>query len=456
MSNSVQRGAVPPKEDPELVRLRQEVADLQAQLAAQPEGQAPAGTTPVAPGGRTGWWRPVVVTVLIVIAALIAPASVVASWARDVVGDTDRYVQTVAPLASDPAVQKAAANRITTEIFNRIDVQAVTQDAVDALSAQGLPPRVTQSLSALSGPLADGVRSFVSTQVTKVIQSDAFKEAWVSANRVAHTQLVAVLTGEGTDQVTVSGDTVSVNLAAVINGVKEQLVAAGFGLAERIPTVNASFTILQSADLVKAQAAFSLLNNLAVWLPVIGVLLLALAIYLARNRRRALVAGALAVALSMLLLGAGLNIFRAVYLNHVSEAQLSVDAAAAIYDQLVEFIRLSLRAVLVIALAIAIGAWVSGPSGVAIRRGTSSAIAWVRGGAENAGLNTGPVGAWFFRWKTQLRAGIIAVAALVYVLQAHPTGSSALTVVIVAAVALLIVELLARPPATTEVSAPAA
>jgi LPXTG-motif cell wall-anchored protein len=447
---------VPPKEDPELVRLRQEVADLRAQLAAQPAGQTPAGGAPVAPGGRTGWWRPVVVTVLIVIAALIAPASVVAAWARDEIANTDRYVETVTPLASDPAVQSAIANRITTEIFNRIDVQAITQDAVDALSAQGLPPRVSQSLTALSGPIADGVRSFVSTQVTKLVESDAFEQAWVAANRAAHAQLVGVLTGEGTDAVSVNGDTVSLNLAALIDTVKQRLTAQGFGLAERIPTVNASFTIMQSSDIVKAQTAFRLLNDLAVWLPVIGILLLALAIYLARNRRRALVASALAVALSMLLLGAGLNIFRAVYLNHVSEAQLSVDAAAAIYDQLVEFIRTNLRAVLVIALAIAVGAWVSGPGGVAIRRGTSKAIAWVRGGAENAGLDTGPVGAWVYRWKTQLRAAIVGVAALVYVLQSHPTGSSALTVVIIAAVALLIVELLARPPATTEVTAPAA
>lgn len=453
MSSTNQQSTVPPPEDPELASLRQEVVALRAELARRPADDAPGDGLPPERTAREGWWRPVVVTVLIVIAALLAPLSVVAAWARDEVADTDRYVQTVAPLATDPAIQRAMVDRITTEIFNRIDVQGITQDAVSALSSQGLPPRVSQGLNALSGPLASGVRSFVQDQVTKLVQSDVFAQAWVAANRVAHTQLVAVLTGEGTDKVTVQGDTVSVNLAAVINAVKQALVQRGFTLAAQIPEVNASFTIFQSADLVKAQSAFRLLNNLALWLPVIGLLLLALAIYLARNRRRALVGAAFAVAASMLLLGAALNIFRAVYLNAIDPSVLPSDAAAAIYDQLVGFIRLNLRAVLVVSLAIGIGAWVSGPAGLPIRRGTSNAIGWVRGGAEHAGLDTGPVGAWVYRWKTVLRAAVIGLAAIVYVLQEHPTGGSALTVIIVAAIGLLIVELLARPPATTELAA---
>ena len=39
--------------------------------------------------------------------ALLAPLSIVASWAHDEISDTDRYVETVTPLASNPAVQKA-------------------------------------------------------------------------------------------------------------------------------------------------------------------------------------------------------------------------------------------------------------------------------------------------------------------------------------------------------------
>ncbi len=129
--------------------------------------------------------------------------------------------------------------------------------------------------------------------------------------------MVAVLSGEGTDTVNVTGDTVSVNLAAVIDVVKKRLVDAGFTLANRIPTVNAQFTIFQSADLAKAQTVYRLLDSLARWLPVLALLLLALAVYVARRRRQTLIWSAVAVAASMLVLGAALNIFRPVYLDAI-------------------------------------------------------------------------------------------------------------------------------------------
>src|SRR6201995_3011376 len=89
-------------------RRRAENERLRQELAGKLEGDG-GGTPPTAPKDRSGWWRPVVATVLLVLVGLLAPMSVLATWAHDEVGDTDRYVQTVAPLASDPAVQNAIA-----------------------------------------------------------------------------------------------------------------------------------------------------------------------------------------------------------------------------------------------------------------------------------------------------------------------------------------------------------
>jgi hypothetical protein len=430
----------------EVVRLRTEVAEMRSQLAAaQKAGYAtPAGP---ASAGRTGGWRPWVAGFLIAVGALLAPLSIVAMWAHDEVADTDRYVASVAPLASDPAVQDAVVDRITTEIFNRLDVVEVTQEAVDALAAQGLPPRVADNLGALATPLANGLRNFVTERVRDIITSPTFEQAWVAANREAHTQLVAVLTGEGTDTVDVSGGTVSVNLAAVIETVKTELQEAGFALAARIPEVNAQFTIFESADLAKAQTGFDILERLARGLPVIGLLLLAVAVYVARNRRRALMAAGLAVAGSMVLLGGTLNVFRPLYLDAIPSDQLPRDAAATIYDTLVSFIRLNLRAVLVVSLAVAAGAWLTGASSaaVAVRRGIAGGMSAVRGGGERAGLNTGRVGVFAYTYRTALRSAVIGIGILVYVQAAHPTGGWTLKILVFVVAALLLVELVARP-----------
>jgi hypothetical protein len=433
----------PGSEDTTVIIDEQELARLRAQVAELESRVGPAGS-----GRRTGWWRPWVAGVLITIGALLAPLSIVAAWAHDEVSNTDRYVATVAPLGSDPAVQNAIINRITTEIFARLDVKAVTNEAVDALAAQGLPPRVADSLRALSTPLANGVRSFVTERVTRIIKSPEFADAWVAANREAHTQLVAVLTGEGTDTVNVTGNTVSLNLAVLIDTVKAQLVAAGFELADRIPEVNAQFTIFESADLAKAQNGFSLLEKVARVLPFIALLLLGLAVFVARSRRRALVAAGLAVAGSMLLLGATLNIFRPIYLDAIPADQLPHDAAGSIYDTLVHFIRLNLRAVLVVFLAIAAGAWVSGPgpAAVGVRRGVAGVMSFIRGGGERVGVSTGPVGVFAYTYRTALRAVVIGIALVVYVQAAHPTGIWTVKILGITVAILLLLELIARPP----------
>ena len=137
-------------------------------------------------------------------------------------------------------------------------------------------------------------------------------------------------------------------------------------------------------------------------------------------------------------------------------ADLDSGAAASIYDQLVGFIRLNLRAVLVVSLAVAAGAWLSGPStsAVAVRRGITGGLGAVRGGGERVGLRTGPVGVFVYRYRTLLRVLVIAIAALVYIQAAHPTGGWTLGILAYTVIALLVVELLARPPDAAEAPAP--
>ena len=104
---------------------------------------------------------------------VLSPLAVVARWAHDEISDTDRYVETVAPLASDPAAQNAVTNRITAEILSRLQIQAVTEQAVDALVSRGLPPLAATSLQALGTPLSDAVENFIREQAQYIQQERA-------------------------------------------------------------------------------------------------------------------------------------------------------------------------------------------------------------------------------------------------------------------------------------------
>jgi hypothetical protein len=427
------------EEQSELERLRAEVSSLRAQLRQ-------AGT-PSAPERRQRW-RTIVAALLIVVACVLAPLGVVAIWARNQVTNTDRYVATVAPLAQDPAIQQAITDKITAQVFTYLDVRGLTTQAVQALTSRGnLPPQVADQLQALAGPIANGVESFTRSQVARIVQSQAFADAWVQANRLAHDELVKALTGEGGGAVTVTGDSVSVNLAAFIQTVKQQLVAAGFSLAARIPEVNASFTVFQSADIARVRSGFNLLNTLGTWLPVLVLVLLVLGVYVAKDHRRALVGAALGVAAGMLLLALGLAVFRSLYLDGVPASVLPHDAAAILYDTIVRFLRAGLRTILVLALVVAAGAFLTGQSVTAVRsrQSLARAIGWLQGSAEHAGLRTGPVGTWVGAHKRALRIGAVVLAALALVFWSRPTGKVVIGLALALLVALAIIEFLGRP-----------
>jgi hypothetical protein len=432
------------EERAELERLRAEVATLRSQVQRD---TGPAGRSP--PARRTGRqrWRTMVASVCIVVACVLAPLSVVAVWTRNQVTNTDRYVATVSPLARDPAIQAAIADQITAQVFRYLDIQGLTTQAVEALAGRGLPPELATQLEALAVPIANGVQSFTRSQVGQVVASDAFADAWVQANRVAHAELVAALTGEGGGAITVENDTVSLNLAAFIQVVKQRLVDAGFSVAARIPEVNASFVLFQSADVTRARSAFNLLNTLGIWLPIIALVLLAIGVYVAKDHRRSLVVAALGVAVGMVVLALGLAVFRSIYLDAVPASVLPHDAAAVLYDTIVRFLRLGLRTILVLALVVAGGAFLSGQSVTAVRtrQGLTGAIGWLQGSAEHAGLRTGPVGTWVGANKRTLRITAVAAAALALVFWGRPTGKVVLGLTLALLVALALIEFLGRP-----------
>jgi hypothetical protein len=429
----------------ELERLRVQVAQLQA-------GVSPVDGDPARPAATTRrrrtWPRTLVGFVLIGLAALLAPLSVVAVWARSQVSDTERYVQTMTPLASDPAVQAAVTTQITNVIFQYLDVRGLTEQAVDAISSSGrLPPATTSRLDSLVGPITDGVRNFTQSQVAKVVQSQAFADAWVAANRTAHVSLVNALTGDTSGPVTVQGDTVSVQLATLINTVKQQLVSQGFSLAERIPAVNAQFTIFQSADIPKIQRGYRLLNTLGYWLPFIVLGLGVIGIYVVPHHRRAAIVAGLALAGAMLLVAILLALARHRYLDAVPPEQLPPDAAATLFDTVVRFLRENLRAIALIGFAVAAGAFLTGPSvtATAVRRGSTWLAVETRKGLSQLGLHMPAVSNWVSLRASVIRAVAVAVGVVVLIIPAYLTPAFVGWVVLGLLVVLFVLAVLAAP-----------
>ncbi|MFE3032281.1 hypothetical protein ACFXKY_11565 [Streptomyces canus] len=396
---------------------------------------------------------------LILLAALLAMLSVIAVWANSIVQDTDRYVATVGPLASDPDVQKAATNRITAAVLAQVDVDALVKQLTDAASAKGVPPKAAKLIGNLDGPIESGLKQLVSGTVERVVTSSAFKTVWVNGNRRAHGALDKALTGQSDGTVKVQNNQVVIDLGPIVAEVKDQLVAAGFTPAAKIPAVHTNFVVFASKDVGKIRSYVRVLEILGGWLPVIALLIAAAGVYVAFNRRHALIGAALAVFVAMLVLGIGLTVFRDVYLNHLPSG-VSEAAAGSVYDALVRFLRAGIRALAAVALFTAIGAFLSGPSKIALvtRTACRKSIGALRDVTTSAGLRLGAVGRFVHRFKRWIGVVILVVAAIVLFTWTYPTTAVVVWTAVITLVAFAIREFLdyddSTPSSTTPSSTP--
>jgi hypothetical protein len=351
------------------------------------------------------WWRTALSALLVTLAAVLAPLSAVAVWVADEMGDTGRYVATVAPLARDPDVRAAVTDRVTDAAMAKIDLGSLL-----AKAAPSDRPRLEQAL-------------------------------WEQLNRQAHTAFTGALTGRDDTAVRVRGDAVVLDLEPVVAQVKERLLGRGLAAASVIPEVRTEYTLVRSKDVQRAQTTFRLLQIAGNWLPVVTVVAAAAGVLLAAHRRRVLVAAALGTAAGLAVLGIGLSVFRIVYLDHLPVGTNEA-AAGAVYDQLTRFLRVTVRVVTVLGVLVALGAWLSGAGRWAtrVRRAWETGIGAVRQAVGPA--TTGPVGPWVHRHRYALRWAVVGGAGLAVLLWSGPTGQVVLWIALAALGVLAVVEFL--------------
>lgn len=423
--------------------------ELLARIAALERENERLRADPEPPRARARRGRAAAAVVLLVVGALLVPVAVTAAWARGLVTDTDRFVATVGPLAEDPALRQAAADRVTAAVVEGVDLEARVAELADALAALDLPPAAARVLTSLEAPLVDAATGAVRSTATRVVESDAFDEAWDRAARAAHAQLTATLRGDPEALATLGpGGTLSIDLSDVVDVVRERLVARGFTLVERLPDVPVSVPLLTNADLVGLQRAYRLVDVLGAWLPWLTLGLLAAGAVLVRDRARGVVVAGSVLAAGALALGVALTIGRSVYVDGLPPGVLRPDAALAVYDQVVAALRVASRAALALGAVAVVAGVLAGRS----RSGTAVRGAAARLGAlgRARGVDTGPVGRWLDRYRRPLRVVVVLAGVVVLVTADQLTPAVVGAVAVGVIVVLALVEALAAAARSPE------
>jgi len=386
--------------------------------------------------------------VLVVLASLLLPVSVISVWAINTLTNTDKYVTTMAPLATNQVIVERLAQKTTDELFS----SHVVENKVTA----ALPTRA----KSLVQPLVTQLHSYVYQLALKVFESPKFSQLWNGLNRRSHQAVIDVLTGKQsplTEKLEVGGAIV-LNVSPAINNVIEKADAHGIPYFNPLKSILGSGKSLTVTILSKNQVSeFSGLFNLVVklkWaIPIIALVLGILAVVLALERRKTLLRWAIGVALMTLLLLGVIALGRNIFLNKAADKSASgQQVAAAVWDIMLRYLKTDLRWTLLIAVLVALGCWLAGParSAVTVRRGVARAWHWL--GDQTKALQSGTsqraaesdrvrrTGAWIGEHANGLRILGVVVAALFLIFGGNLTGWSLLVILLVLVVYLGLVQ----------------
>ena len=326
-----------------------------------------SGAKPVA-GRVHRFWVPA----LLVLATVIGIAATFAIWVNRQALSTPNWASTSGKILEDKQVQTALSAYLVNELFTNVNVAADLQKVLPA------------PLQPVAGPAAAGLQQLAGQLVPRVLATPVVQAAWVQANIAAHKELLRVLAGGGPVASTQSG-VVSLNLHALVTqlaatvGLSSQAAAlqsklqgstgatvravAQQKLGVTLPPASGQFVILRSKWLKFAQDVANAVKGLAIVLPALGILLFALAVYLARGRRRRTLR---TTGWCFVLIGVALLLIRRVagdaVVNGLVRVPSNKPAAHQVWNIGTSLLRDIAVAMIVYGLVIIASAWLAGPT----------------------------------------------------------------------------------------------
>jgi hypothetical protein len=436
----------------ELARLRAEVQVLHERLDTR--ARRAAWTTTV---------RRALAAVAVVVAAFAAVSTLVGVWTARTTFNTDRWVQTVAPLPDDPKVTAAMSQYATSQLFAALDVEDRLKEA--------LPPRAAFA----AGPVAGQLQTYVRQAVDGVLHSDRFQAVWLELNRQAHAQLVAILRARS-DVVAAGQDRVTIDLLPLINQVLRELesslptlfghrldlpdldsgaiptnlrllVQSALGIS--LPANFAQFTVYDAGRLRALQDSVVQLKRSLIALIALTVVALGAALWLSTDRRRTVLQLGVWLIVAVLTMTVVLRAVRRDVLAQLPAGTYR-DGASAAFTTVFAGLRERGWQLLWLGALLAVVGYLVGPGRlpVLLRRSLRRAARHIADGTHRLRHSGGGrrVAGWTGRHIDVLRIAGVAVAALVTIwLSTWDALAVVVVVLLLYQIGLAIVARAARP-----------
>ena len=212
--------------------------------------------------------------ILAVLGVLFTVLSLLAGYIRFQGLDTDTVTETAGLLIEDKEVRDQVAASLVDALYANIDVAAALEER--------LPP----DQKGLAGPVAAGLREFSDRAATRMLERPRVQALWVNTVTQAHTQLINVL-DDDVGRLSTEDGAVVLDLQPLVIQLGERVAVVG-DVAEQLGPDAGKVEIMEAEQLETAQDLTQILKFLGSWLWLLPIALWALALWLARDRRRSI------------------------------------------------------------------------------------------------------------------------------------------------------------------------
>jgi hypothetical protein len=222
--------------------------------------------------------RGVLVWGLLILATVVLFVSSLTVWSKRQLLDSDAWKNSSSQLLANDDVRGAVAQTLVDRLFERDDIVAQLRTRLPE-QAQGAAPVIAATLESAAVRAAD-----------RLLQTPRAQTLWQNINKRAHAGVVKVLEGKDLGKngnISTANGNVTLDLRPLITGLATRLGVEDRLKANADPNAG-QVVILKSSQLETAQTAVKLLKALSSLLLIAVFALYALAIYLARGRRRML------------------------------------------------------------------------------------------------------------------------------------------------------------------------
>jgi hypothetical protein len=356
------------------------------------------GANGSAPRRERRWLVRLIIWVTTVLAVIV----IFAVWANRQLLDPTNWANTSTKLLQNEKIRAATSNYLVNQLYANVNV------------SEELKSRLPTQLKPLAAPVAGALQNVAVTASERALANARVQEVWRKANHAADETFIAIVNGKGA--VATNGGVVTLDLASVVNN-----IAGHLGLPEvgsKLPASVAHVTILKSNELKAVQDGVKALKGLDLLLTILVPVLYALAIFLARERRRrTLMTVGIAIVFAGLLVFAARAILVHAATNSLVKVEANKPAGEAVLKIATGMLSEIAGAFVIVGVPLIAAAWFAGPARIAVK--ARRAIApFLR---EQPGWTFGIVGGimlLIFIWgpipATRKPAGIIVFLVLAF------------------------------------------